>query len=254
MTMTEAEWLACDKPRDLYGFFRVYGFFRDQAGERKQRLLVAACCRRLWPWLTDPGSRVAVEVVEQLADGRAGREDLIRAREAAWQAYEGVRDDELRGRAAWAVTRALEAWDGSHASGHVLLEVVHVAGEAAYRRAFPAPPKYDRDHPASIAGERAEQAALAGLIRCLIGPLPFRPATVDPRWLSWNGGAVVKLAQSAYDQRSLPYGELDPARLAVLADALEDAGCDNQEMLTHLRGPGPHVRGCWAVDLLLGKS
>ena len=65
---------------------------------------------------------------------------------------------------------------------------------------------------------------------------------------------VVGLAQAAYDQRELPAGTLDPARLAVLADALEEAGCTDQTILYHLRGPGPHVGGCWAVDLLLGKE
>jgi hypothetical protein len=65
---------------------------------------------------------------------------------------------------------------------------------------------------------------------------------------------VVALAQAAYDQRELPAGHLDRARLAILADALEEAGCTDQTILGHLRGPGPHVRGCWAVDLILGKS
>jgi predicted component of type VI protein secretion system len=76
---------------------------------------------------------------------------------------------------------------------------------------------------------------------------------LDPAWLSWHDGAVVKLAQAAYDQRP-PSGDLDRARLAVLADALEEAGCPVKDMLDHLRGPVPHVRGCWAVDLLLGKG
>jgi hypothetical protein len=62
------------------------------------------------------------------------------------------------------------------------------------------------------------------------------------------------LARSAYEQRELPAGTLDVARLGVLADALEEAGCADAGLLGHLRGPGPHVRGCWAVDLLLGKS
>jgi len=60
--------------------------------------------------------------------------------------------------------------------------------------------------------------------------------------------------EAAYHDRSLPAGTLDRDRLAVLADALEDAGCSHAEMLTHLRGVGPHVRGCWVVDLLLGKE
>ena len=58
----------------------------------------------------------------------------------------------------------------------------------------------------------------------------------------------------AYDERLMPSGELDLGRLAVLSDALEEAGCTSAEILTHLRSPGPHVRGCWALDLILGKS
>ena len=65
---------------------------------------------------------------------------------------------------------------------------------------------------------------------------------------------MVALARAAYDQRELPSGALDTTRLAVLADALEEAGCDQADLLTHLRGPGPHVRGCWVVDLILGKG
>jgi hypothetical protein len=65
---------------------------------------------------------------------------------------------------------------------------------------------------------------------------------------------VLKLAQAAYDNRVLPSGLLDHTGLAVLADALEEGGCSNAEILSHLRGPGPHVRGCWAVDAILGKT
>jgi hypothetical protein len=72
--------------------------------------------------------------------------------------------------------------------------------------------------------------------------------------LQWNDGTVRRLAEGAYEHRLLPSGTLDLARLAVLADALEEAGCDQADILKHLRGPGPHVRGCWAVDLLLGKE
>ena len=76
---------------------------------------------------------------------------------------------------------------------------------------------------------------------------PFRPVAVDPAWLAWGGGAVRRLAQGIYEERAFD-------DLPVLADALEEAGCDQPDLLAHLRGPGPHVRGCWAVDLLLGKG
>jgi len=71
--------------------------------------------------------------------------------------------------------------------------------------------------------------------------------------LAWNGGTVRRVAEGVYEGRQLPAGTLDTARLAVLADALEDAGCDNADLPNHLREPGPHVRGCWALDLVLGK-
>jgi CheY-like chemotaxis protein len=80
---------------------------------------------------------------------------------------------------------------------------------------------------------------------------PVRPAPLDP---AWRTADVLALARAAYDERLLPSGELNPVRVAVLADALEEAGCDSAEVLGHLRSPGPHLQGCWAVDLLIGKE
>jgi hypothetical protein len=78
---------------------------------------------------------------------------------------------------------------------------------------------------------------------------------VDPAWLTWNGTTVPRLAVTTYEERVLPAGTLDASRLAVLADALEEAGCHHRDILGHLREQGGvHVRGCWAVDLLLRKS
>ena len=95
-----------------------------------------------------------------------------------------------------------------------------------------------------------EAAAQAGLLRCVFGN-PLRRVAVNPSWLTPN---AIPLAQAAYEHRDLPAGTLDPARLAVLADALEEAGCTDPEILSHCRGPGPHVRGCFPLDALLGKS
>jgi hypothetical protein len=97
------------------------------------------------------------------------------------------------------------------------------------------------------AKERSTQAAL---VRDVLGNT-FRPVAVNPAWLS---PAVVAVARAAYEERQLPAGTLDPARLAVLADALEESGCTDESILGHLRGPGPHVRACFVVDALLGKS
>ena len=126
-------------------------------------------------------------------------------------------------------------------------------------------------------------ARVAALIRDIAGN-PWRPVTLNPAWLT---PTVLSLAQAAYDKRPgrecddaecrgrgkwadaagdacecgachgtgrIDDGSLDPVRLAILADALEEAGCDSEDLLAHLRSPGPHVRGCWAVDLVLGKE
>jgi hypothetical protein len=91
------------------------------------------------------------------------------------------------------------------------------------------------------------------LLRCIFAN-PFRPVSVNPAWLTWNDDTVVRLAQAAYDERQMPAGMLDNGRLAVLADALEEAGCADLDILNHLRGAGSHVRGCWVVDTILGKT
>jgi len=73
---------------------------------------------------------------------------------------------------------------------------------------------------------------------------PFRPITIDPSWLT---STVLALARQMYDSR-------DSSAMPILADALQDAGCDNEQILNHCRQPGVHVRGCFVVDLLLNKK
>jgi hypothetical protein len=90
-------------------------------------------------------------------------------------------------------------------------------------------------------------------LRCIFGdPYVERPP-LAPSVLQWNGGTVGRLAEAAYEERVIPGGTLDPQRLAVLSDALEEAGAD-AGLVDHLRGPGPHYRGCHALDLILGKE
>jgi hypothetical protein len=74
-----------------------------------------------------------------------------------------------------------------------------------------------------------------------------RNLTLRPEWLAWNAGAVLRLAQAIYEEEAFDL-------LPFLADALEEAGCTDAAILSHLRGPGPHFRGCWVVDLVLGKE
>ncbi len=87
----------------------------------------------------------------------------------------------------------------------------------------------------------------ADVLRDIIGPLPFRPVALNLCWPSWNHGTVPALARRIYDERAFH-------DLPILADALEDAGCTDEDILMHCRQPGEHVRGCWVVDLLLGKE
>ena len=81
------------------------------------------------------------------------------------------------------------------------------------------------------------------LLRDIFGN-PFRPVVADPAWLT---PTVVAIASAIYEERAF-------ARLPILADALEEAGCTDADLLLHCRTPGEHVRGCWAVDLVLGKA
>jgi hypothetical protein len=86
----------------------------------------------------------------------------------------------------------------------------------------------------------------ANLFRHLVGN-PFQPASADGSWLRWNDSTVVRLAQGIYDERAFD-------RLPILADALEEAGCRNADILAHCRQGGEHVRGCWLIDIVLGKD
>jgi hypothetical protein len=183
-----------------------------------------ACCRRAWHRL-DTAARAAVEVWEQFADGAAGLEEL----QAALWANVTTSDLALRN----AVDQAtVAAWR------------LAVATLAAVASCLPDPGvgQEGETTPAQ------EQAAQADLLRDTI-PGPARPTPAEP---FWRTPAVVALGHAAYDDRILPAGHLDPDRLAVLADALEEAGCDDDALLGHLRRRGPHVRGCWAVDAVLG--
>jgi hypothetical protein len=224
--MTEAEWLACTDPQ------KMLEFLRGRASDRKRRLFACAWCRCLWHLLTDERSRRAVEVAERYADREAMRGELV----AAWEAARAA------SAAAWGAARA--AWAVAWAAAAASWAATSDAACDAARAARHAPGVAADDAAGDAAGD-----ASAALLRDIFAN-PFRPVSVDPAWLSWQGGTVPRLAQAVYEERLLPSGHLDPARLAVLADALEEAGCSDPEILGHLRGTGPHVRGCWALDLV----
>jgi hypothetical protein len=242
--MTAAEWDSCISPEDMVRFLRDAG----RASERKLRLLAAASCRRVWRWLADDRSRRAVEVCEDYADGRVGQKMLDAARRAAFDASKSPAPaGPGRSHGVACGTAALMALQASTSRKKVdvwlcLAGCASNAGGVAY-------------HATGEAALWAERKAVCEVIRDIFGN-PFRqPPPLPASILAWNEGMVVRLAQTAYEERLLPQGTLDPSRLAVVADALEEAGLDDQEMLLHLREQGrEHYRGCWCVDAVLGKG
>jgi hypothetical protein len=205
-------------------------FLRDSgtASDRKLRLFTAACCRRACRLLDADGWAV-IAMSERFADSLASEAEL---KAAIWAsrgsldiATRTAVDDAAVG--AWRPATALLAALGGQPSG---------CGSPTVAR---------------------EQAAQADLLRCVLGSLPFRLPRLDP---CWRTPPVVSLAQAAYEERVTPDPSrpnwliLDRARLLVLADALEETGGEEPELLTHLRLPGEHIRGCWALDLLLGNG
>jgi hypothetical protein len=225
--MTEDEWLDCTTPA------LMLEHLKHRATDRKFRLFAAACCRRIWHLIPDPREKGLVEEVERFADG------LIPERQLMWASHR------------------LNPWSPSPRPERFAVDVVLAcAVPAAY------PGAWEGTRHAQAGAVEALAASTGGggvlwewghqmtLVRCLFGN-PFLPISLDP---ASRTPAVVSLAQAAYDERILPAGTLDPDRLAVLSDALEEAGCTDEQILVHLREPSPHVRGCWVLDLLLEKE
>jgi hypothetical protein len=222
--MTENEWLNATDPR------LMLEFLRGKVSERKLRLLGCGCLRRVSHLLTDKRGLRAVEATEKYVDGLLNR-----------QALQGASGD-----ANLAVHYAAELAIPALRAASILTEVIGIDLPDRYLEKAQDVLKYAR----YAAGDDAsEKMAQVSLLREVFGN-PFRPVILDAAWLT---PIVTALAQAAYKERSLPAGTLDTDRLAILADALEDAGCTDASLLEHLRGPGPHYRGCWPVDLILAK-
>jgi hypothetical protein len=206
-----------------------------KASERKLWLFACACCRLVWHLLPDLCHRL-VEAVERYADNETGPSNLVAL-------FDGYYHHQV----------ALSAVAG----GNQAADAVGQLGQQWRWRinASSGPDWYMSDRVARSAAEALaksmpwhEARQLEGqLLHEIFGPLPFGPVTLDRAWLTWNDGTVRSIAEGIYQERAF-------GRLPILADALLDAGCDNEELIQHCRTEGPHVRGCWAVDLILGKA
>jgi hypothetical protein len=224
MTMTEAEWLACADP------VQMVGYLEGSASRRALLLLSCACCRRVWHLLETATLRQAVDTCERFADGEIDEQEF-RAAAFATHPLMNYREEIMSGQwredvmlAAYAINTAMVAVRGNSYSKAIEFYAL-----------------------AARSSSQEQRATLIDLIRDVFGN-PFSPSPSLPGpVLTWNDGTVRRIAEGIYEERAFD-------RLPILADALLDAGCDDEELLAHCRSEGPHVRGCWAVDLVLGKT
>jgi hypothetical protein len=248
--LTENTWSACMDPMEMLNCLQANKVNRTKHGRRKLRLFSCSCSRRVWGLMTDRG-RSWLDLGERCADGLLNvdqRRQVLAEVNPLWlhgifppdEASPDLRGDALRAaRAAY--------WAGLA----TLMSNVMTAAEVSAHNAAMAMGINAVQRRRSGGEHAAEQREQVALLQDIFGN-PFVSVVIDSAWIMWNDGIIPRLAQVAYEQRSLPNGHLDLHRLAVLADALEEAGA-NTALLDHLRGPGPHVRGCWPVDLLLSK-
>jgi hypothetical protein len=240
--MTEAEWLACEVPVEM---LRQLG---AAASVRKQRLLGLACCRRLIDLLNNRDLQQALQVAETWIEGgctSSERKSARRAATAAALVASGGSIEEsltLSDSAAFSVQRLLQT--GVPETDKILFALAEARLKDAGAQA------YLSRAPREIADEmragvlRSEEGTQCDLLRDIFGN-PFRPVAFNP---AWRTSDVRLLAQGIYDAKAFD-------RMPILADALQDAGCDNEDILMHCRDASlTHVRGCWVVDLVLGKS
>jgi hypothetical protein len=189
-----------------------------KATERKLRLFACACCRRIPAYLQSEPDRRGLQLTELDVDVPVPVEDFLNLQEV-WDVRWYRRDG-------WnAVARSLECYR------------MNIFDSPNLREAS----VQERERASDLG-----TAKLAFLLRDVFGN-PFRTASINQTWFAWNDGAIRKVAQAIYDGRAFD-------RLPLLADALEEAGCTDADILGHCRGGGEHVRGCWVVDLLLGKG
>ena len=222
--MTEAEWMACEgeDTEDMQALLKSKG------SDRKLRLFAVACCRRIEHLCSDRRSQWAIDVAELDADGEVAASHVSEV----WRAAERVVDELL------------------DLPEDQLADTTYYAALATLWCVMPFTPNWNASAVCSHAAFYAQRTAdliterkiQAKLLCDVLGP-DFA-VQGDPRWQTET---VVALATGIYAERAFD-------RLPILADALEEAGCDHADILAHCRGNGPHVRGCWVVDLLLGMS
>jgi hypothetical protein len=228
--MTEAEWPTCIDFRAMLRHLRRRK--RSAPSLRKWRLFACACCRRIPSLMAYEGSGPKVELAERYADGEVSDEMLRRAAadKRGYAAAHNCAEQDIR-------------YFAEYVADDILNYAGNIAEIGAANKAF-----------ARQMAEQGQANALALLAHDIFGNPFCPPGPLDLAILEWNNGTVPRVARASYEERALPAGQLDVLRLRIVADALEEAGCADADILNHLRQPCPHVRGCWALDWLLCKE
>ncbi|VTS00927.1 Uncharacterized protein (Fragment) OS=uncultured bacterium PE=4 SV=1 [Gemmata massiliana] len=245
--MSEDEWLT---GTDLTAHVR---FALDRLSPRRKRLLAAGFCRSVSDLFDGPDLIKSLDVIERFADGRVPPAEVERARqlcrEIAQRAYNAyarqIHDKGENGDALREWIRSEFAWVLAYAATTPL--PIEDVGRRVILAAAQARVGVVQMMPTSSAELDEENAAqgaiMCGGVREIVGN-PFRP----PLFLrDWQTATAMALAAQMYESR-------DFSAMPILADALQDAGCDDEHVLAHCRGEGPHIRGCWVLDLVLGKD
>jgi hypothetical protein len=248
--MTEAEWLNTTDPIPLLEYLD------RQEGDRKVMLLCLACCHRIWSLIPQPEIRRGIEVAEQLLEGDASKEELDAV---AWKAegalYGGV--EYYADRPDAIIPVPIATWmDNIRAMSAEKLSSLGCAAEASSPASLLTLLKdagYFADHVITMIGYEPHSSEFlklhyrrfldSDLIREIFGN-PFCNVTIPPSILHWQNCLIKQLARSIYKQQAFD-------QMPILADLLVESGCNCHYIESHLRSSQIHVRGCWALDLIL---
>lgn len=221
--MTEAEWLACEAAES------IGKLVKSRLSARKSRLLACICAREVVESVRCDSTLKAIEAAEGFLDGAVSHEEL---REVGYSA------SRVRNELAWAVAFVDAGYGAGCAVCHHAMHFARAAARGTDSR--------DQALFSAVCrrGRRQGLQRSWALLRDLAGLPPHLRVAFDP---AWRTSTVIDLARQMYASR-------DFFAMPILADALQDADCTNEVVLNHCRGDGPHVRGCWVVDLVLGKE
>lgn len=239
--LDETEWYVSGDSVRLLTTAQQYNIISD----RKIRLFVVACYRQISKYLSDDVGKEEVQTGILFADAQATLDDLNVALHRLGPLLNERRQniplrnfdqisifyDALQSH----ILRPPEDLRDAAGIGKLARGVLRVISAVSFAHGMPDQLLHEMKH---------EQA---DFVRDLFGPLPFREIPIAPDWFGWNNGSIVKIANTMYENED--FGDF-----AILGDLLEEAGCQDRQILSHCRTSKPHIKGCWLLDLLLGKS